>query len=306
MTADQEKNATYRILQVEDNPGDALLVRTVAQSNPHLEIEMEMVERLEMALDKLAHSVFDLVLLDLNLPDSQGLDTVLSIVDHANEVPVIVLSGLDDQELALKAVRLGAQDYLTKGPQLEGMLMRSIRYAMERHRLYLLQREMALRDELTGLYNRRGLKLLAEPQFKLAERRGENLTLLLADIDDMKEINDVHGHMAGDDVLRDVARSMLLTFRTSDVLARYGGDEFVVLALDTNLGSEDRLIERWQRALTEFLEGKKRTYPVSISIGANTSSPEDEFNLGRMIEEADRDMYQIKNDKPEPRQNGYD
>ncbi|MFP3854817.1 MAG: diguanylate cyclase, partial [Anaerolineales bacterium] len=255
---------------------------------------------------KLKNEVYDLVLLDLNLPDSQGLDTVISIMDHTENVPVIVLSGLDDQDLAIQAVQLGAQDYVIKGHQLEAMLMRSIRYAMERHRLYLLQREMALRDDLTGLYNRRGLKLLAEPQFKLAERRGENLSLLLADIDRMKEINDIYGHIVGDEALRDVARVMRLTFRTSDVLARLGGDEFAVLAVDTNLGSDDRLIERWQNTLTRFLEGKDRPYLLSISIGARTFSPEDEFDLERMIADADQAMYRIKNGGPEARQTAHD
>ena len=287
----------YRILQVEDNPGDARLVQIYAQNDPHSELTFDSVKSLASAIEKLQTEDYDLILLDLNLPDSQGLDTLNALVDRDLFVPVIVLTGMDDQQLALNAVKLGAQDYLLKGPNLENSFSRAVRYAMERYQLFMVQRELALRDELTGLHNRRGLRLLADQQFRLAERRKERISLLLADIDDMKAINDQFGHKLGDQALRDTARVMKLTFRTSDVLARIGGDEFVVLALDTSREAEGRLIERWHREFEKYSKASQQPYEIAISIGIATSDPDEEFHLDEMITAADENMYQMKKDK---------
>ena len=118
------------ILLVEDNPGDAYLIREILRSIPAADITS--VENLEAALDHLERHAVDIILLDLSLPDSQGLDTVRRVVAQMPMLPIIVLTGLDDDILALDALKAGAQDYMVKGLVEPEMLMRSIRYAMER------------------------------------------------------------------------------------------------------------------------------------------------------------------------------
>src|SRR5206468_278324 len=123
-----------RVLLVEDNPGDArLLVELVRDTNAGL-FKLEHVERLEAAIERLTSDKFDLVLLDLSLPDEQGLSTIFRAHACAPKVPIVVLTGLDDEALAIKAVRAGAQDYLVKGRVDGDLLVRSIRYATERGR----------------------------------------------------------------------------------------------------------------------------------------------------------------------------
>lgn len=282
------------VLLVEDNPGDARLIQLYSDAASGGKVSLTIVDRLDMALERLAVDEFDVVLLDLNLPDSQGLETLYAIMDAEPDVPVVVVSGNDDAAMAIKAVRQGAQDYLIKGPDLEAMLMRSVRYALERHHLFMLQREMSLRDELTRLYNRRGLSLLAEQQLQLASRRESTLTLLLADINGMKRINDDHGHAAGDLALKGVASAMRATFRGSDVLARYGGDEFVVLAIDAGQPDEDSLIERWRAELESWQQEAGTDLSFGLSIGAASTKPGDPLGFDELLTRADAAMYAHK------------
>jgi len=141
-----------RILIVEDNPADADLIREMLPQTDSLHFQAESVHRLSGALARLERRDIDLVLLDLGLPDSQGLPTFHALRKAAPDIPVIVLSGNDDQELAISAVRDGAQDYLVKGRFGGDLLVRAARYALEREHLIMELREALARIKtLSGL-----------------------------------------------------------------------------------------------------------------------------------------------------------
>lgn len=123
-----------RVLLVEDNPGDARLIREMLSEVREVAFDVQRGDRLSTSLERLAEGGIDVVLLDLSLPDSQGLETFARVSAQAPDVPVVLLTGLDDADLAVKAVREGAQDYLVKGQLDSSLLVRSIRYAVERHR----------------------------------------------------------------------------------------------------------------------------------------------------------------------------
>jgi two-component system, cell cycle sensor histidine kinase and response regulator CckA len=141
-------NHPIKILLVEDNPGDVLLLQETLSDITHFELELAHVDRLAKALDRLQSETFDVVLLDLLLPDSEGLETFIQIYDWVPLTPIVVLTGMADETLALRAMQAGAQDYLVKG-HMSGseLLMRSIRYAIERKRneAALHQREQEFR-----------------------------------------------------------------------------------------------------------------------------------------------------------------
>jgi signal transduction histidine kinase len=128
-------DAPVRILLVEDNPGDARLLRYTLQEAQSLRFELSHAERLSDALDRVRAEPADVVLLDLSLPDAHGMDTVARMLEAAPAVPIIVLTGLADETVAVHAVQAGAQDYLVKGTVEGATLARAIRYAMERKRL---------------------------------------------------------------------------------------------------------------------------------------------------------------------------
>jgi PAS domain S-box-containing protein len=130
-----------QLLLIEDNPGDARLIREMLRDSTDVKFDIQWVERLTEGLDSLRDNTIDIILLDLMLPDSQGIDTFLAMQTESVRTPIIILTGLDDEELAVEALRHGAQDYLLKGDLEINLLSRSIRYAIERN-----QSELALRE----------------------------------------------------------------------------------------------------------------------------------------------------------------
>src|SRR5688500_15045928 len=136
-----------RILLVEDNPGDARLLREFLREAHNLPFDLVHVERLADARAKLDEGGADIILLDLSLPDAHGIESVEQMLEAAGESPIIVLTGLDDETTATRAVQAGAQDYLIKGRVSGSSLGRSIRYAMERKRLEVERAQLLVREQ---------------------------------------------------------------------------------------------------------------------------------------------------------------
>ncbi len=157
-------------------------------------------------------------------------------------------------------------------------------------------RAMSLRDDLTGLYNRRGLFFLAEHHLRVIKRMKSRPFLLFLDLDRMKWINDTFGHPEGDRALKELAELMRKTFRESDILARFGGDEFVVFGGMSSLGTTQIIISRLLSHLEERNKSDSR-YRLSVSIGAVEYPSLDFPSLEEMIVQADNLMYQDKQKK---------
>ena len=147
-------------------------------------LHVESVGELSQALARLTQGGLDLVLLSLDLDDSQGMVTFDRAYAFAPDVPIVVISENSDDERAVATVQAGAQDYLVKGELTPGLLVRSVRHAIERHRLFSALRSLSLIDDLTGLYNRRGFADLGEQYLKLARRSGRGVTMVYLDLQD--------------------------------------------------------------------------------------------------------------------------
>jgi diguanylate cyclase (GGDEF)-like protein/PAS domain S-box-containing protein len=167
----------------------------------------------------------------------------------------------------------------------------------ERKRMEEALRALSLRDELTGLYNRRGFLTLAEQQLKVADRVKKGMLLIFADLDGMKQINDTLGHPEGDRALNDVGYILKKTFRESDIIARFGGDEFVVLSLETPESSADVLTDRLTEHMAYHNKYENRPYRLSVSTGIARYDPENPLSLHDLLIRADRMMYENKKDK---------
>jgi diguanylate cyclase (GGDEF)-like protein len=288
---------TLDILLVEDSRTFAQMIKQMMASGTAMRCRVTHVERLNDVAGRIAAQTFDVVLLDLTLPDSHGLDTLTGTLAQAEGIPIIVVTGLDDEGMAMTAVHQGAQDYLLKGEINYTLLMRSMRYAIERHRLLAEVRSLSVVDELTGLYNRRGFLTLAPQQLKIADRTRSGLVLLFADLDKMKTINDTWGHEEGDQALRDTANLLRATFRESDIIARIGGDEFVVLAATTSPRDADTLIARLQQQVAAHNARTARGYALSISAGTVAYDPQQPCGIRDLLARADTLMYDQKRAK---------
>ncbi len=160
-------------------------------------------------------------------------------------------------------------------------------------------RALSLVDELTGLYNRRGFLTLAQQQLKLARRGNRELLLLFVDMDDFKEINDSWGHGEGDTALRRTAEILRHTFRDSDIIARMGGDEFVVLAADIAHGTDGLIMERLRAELQQRNERDGFPYRLSFSVGAAHFDPLAPPSMEELLATADAMLYEQKKHKHE-------
>ncbi len=165
-------------------------------------------------------------------------------------------------------------------------------------------RQQSLVDDLTGLYNRRGFLTLAEQHLKLAERTGRSVLLLFADLDDFKEINDRFGHNEGDRALGEAARVIRGVFRDSDIIARIGGDEFAILALETADVSGDLLARRLRESLAERNARARRGYEITLSLGIARYDSRTPATVADLLARADALMYEHKREKDAARVRG--
>jgi diguanylate cyclase (GGDEF)-like protein len=192
-----------------------------------------------------------------------------------------------------KALRLQAAD-----PQALRVAVHPAVWSAVRH--VIVERELrylALTDDLTCLYNRRGFFAAATQQLKLARRNSQSSLLLFCDVDNLKKINDSFGHKEGDLALVRTADALEEAFRDSDILARLAGDEFAVLVVEASNEDEAVILSRLEKALKKSNAGESR-YELSLSVGVARFDPQNAVSLGELMEQADRDMYEQKRRRP--------
>jgi len=164
----------------------------------------------------------------------------------------------------------------------------------EKKKLTEMLQAMSFTDELTGLYNRRGFLTLAEHQLKIAERTKKTMLLLFIDMDNLKDINDAFGHPMGDKALIHTTKILKKTFRGSDIIARIGGDEFVILTLETKKTKGETLYKRLQESLDKFNRSKRLPFEISFSAGWSYYNPKNPKSINYLLKHADHMMYQHK------------
>lgn len=283
-----------KVLLVEDNLGDARLIRQMlAEAGPG-RFDMTHVELVSEALQQLSRTHFDIILQDLSLPDGQSLEILGRVQEKAPRVPIVVLSGCDNEELAFETVRSGAQDYLVKGGGDGKLLVRTIRYAIERKRMEERLTYLVQCDTLTGLANRTLFMDRVTHALARGKRSDRPLAMMFVDLDRFKTINDTLGHDIGDLLLKSAAVRLKGCVREVDTVARMGGDEFTVL-LESLASDQDVAVcaQRILDAIAEpfFLEGHEVL--VSASIGM-TVFPFDDGDLHSLLKHADIAMYRAK------------
>jgi diguanylate cyclase (GGDEF)-like protein len=197
---------------------------------------------------------------------------------------------LDQILSALEEISSSVKSGAATARNLDNVLHRAASYAVKQSLLDREVRSLAITDELTGFYNRRGFLASATHQLKLALRQAQEVLLLFCDIDSMKGINDAFGHQEGDLAIVRAADVLEETFRDSDILARLGGDEFVVLALETSIPSRRAVMPRIEKSL-EKANAEESRYKLSFSIGVARFHPQTPSSLGELMARADQDMY---------------
>jgi len=294
VTLRPDEATTFPVLLVEDNRGDARLVEELLKETDTGRFQVLHVERLADARQSLMEKGAGCVLLDLSLPDASRLEALMQLRAAAPDVPIVILSGLQDELLAVKAVQEGAQDYLVKG-RVDGQAIgRSITYAVERKAAELELSHKAMHDALTGLPNRTVFLDRLKNALLRAKRHHTLLGVMFLDLDSFKPINDTYGHAAGDRVLVELARRLEGGLRGSDTAARFGGDEFMILCEDVAEQQDVvNIAERILNTIEEPFVVDDEHLEVQASMGIAIADGQSD-TAESLIRNADAAMYDAK------------
>jgi len=303
-------------------PSTELLIGTRAPRIVVVDDEPSILEMMRLRLESMGATVItvlrgadavpvvraqspDILLLDIMMPDMDGFAVIRALKEDevTRQIPVIFMTARDEVDSRVLGLDLGAHDYVTK-PFNTIELVARIRAAL---RVKALQDELteknkmleqlATSDPLTGLPNRRTFDEQVYTEMERARRNSQPLSCLIFDIDDFKDINDVHGHQAGDEVLRQIGRVLLGRKRRTDLAARYGGEEFVWLLPGAN---QQAAIELGDWLLRTISEMEVVTTPVSlrvtVSIGVSTYEPEAHGDVPTtaLLQHADEALLEAK------------
>jgi len=296
-----KKTVSRKVLLIEDDEIDRqAIMRSLSRSStPH---ECDHIGRISELGSSFGLNGYDIILTDMNLPDSSGLDTVASLLSVTTQTPIVVMSGIDDEIIALESVHAGAQDFLSK--QYIGdtnLITRTISHAIERHQLKLgieknRKREhfLAHYDQCTTLPNRVLFLDRLQQSVTHGQREKESFAVCFLDLDRFKDINDSIGHAAGDEVLRCVSQRMKDILRESDTIARFGGDEFVIILQKT---SEIAHLKNVTRKLIEAVNKPIPFGHHECSVGASIGIacyPKHAETSEQILKYADMAMYEAK------------
>ncbi|NET30729.1 MAG: EAL domain-containing protein [Cyanothece sp. SIO1E1] len=259
-----------KLLVIEDNPADVDLLQEALAAATNTEFELTHIEFFHEAAQQLNQGCFDGILLDLFLPDIHGLNTFRQVHAIAPNIPIIVLTGLNDEEIAVEAIRAGAQDYFVKGQINSVLLTRAIRYAIERGQtLRQLQSSCQTHyDALTQLFNRQAFNhYLAQAMSSVSTENRQHIFCHL-DLDYFKLINDTCGHAAGDELLRQVAGILRDKVGSTNILGRLGDDEFGLLLHNCPLQQALKIADELCQSFQEFrFAWQNQMFMIAASIG---------------------------------------
>ena len=273
-------------------------------------------------LQKFRNSPFDLIITDIKMPKMNGIEMIKNIRDIDEDTPIIVSTAHQDQEFLISCIELGTNDYLLK-PINHKQLTRAIKcvcgklYYIRENKKYkesleilveertqelqVTQEQLTLlvnKDYLTNLYNRRYFNDISQTLLNLAQRNRDGLSLLMIDIDRFKTVNDTYGHLVGDSVLKELAAVLLETTRGSDVVIRFGGEEFVIILSQTHLNSAVKIAQKIKSAIKNLeipiQNHTDKILKITVSIGVTECYCEDDKKIDTIVHRADEAMYDAK------------
>lgn len=296
-----DTRALYRALIIEDDHIDYVCIEHAIHSDDQL-YEADHVQTIDEAIQQLTNNSYHIIVTDMNLPDSHGLDTITTLLEIPHKTPIVVLSNTNDDAVALEAILAGAQDYIPKCYlEDKALFQRTLRHAIERHQLKLRleagrdrERFLAHYDQCTSLPNRILLLDRLQQSVAQANRDKERFSTFFIDLDHFKAINDSLGHCAGDVVLKCIADRIRQLLRESDTIARFGGDEFVVILHQSGEPEQAEVVaDKLIQAIRQPIAYGHNLSQISASIGI-ACYPEHANTPDDLLRYADMAMYEAK------------
>lgn len=283
------------LLLIDDDRLQSCMVRQQLRAFRRDHFQMEWASTYEEGLERLLSGKHEVCLLDYQLGDRDGLELIRAAKEAGCEVPIVFLTSESSSDIDIEAMNAGALDYLVKGEISPSTLERSIRYALKLHDTLAELNRLATHDELTGLLNRRELNRILAEESDRSARFGRPFSLVMLDLDHFKQVNDQHGHAAGDQVLQETARRITRPLRKTDRVARFGGEEIAVLLLELT-GSQaadvaQRLVDEVRQSPYVLADGQE----LAVTVSAGLATLPDVAATGdQLLGAADAALYRAK------------
>jgi two-component system cell cycle response regulator len=285
------------VLLVEDDDKDGRLIQGYLLGEPYV---VKRISSGEAAISRARQEKIDVVLLDILLPDLDGLKVCqyLKGDSETQNIQILMITALQDLEVKVKGIDLGADDYLVKPINIHELrvrlksLIRKKAYLDNLQANYSLALQSAITDRLTGLYNQAFLNYSLGKEVNRAAREQRTLSVIMLDVDHFKEYNDSFGHLAGDELLKNLGALIKQSIRDIDLAARYGGDEFAVLLSNTPPDKSLLVAERIQGALARQFPGTPEN-GITLSMGISVF-PRDGAEAQQLLKRADQALYEAK------------
>jgi two-component system cell cycle response regulator len=284
-----------RVLVIDDDRLQFRLLQAHFKNFRGGSYELDWSDSYDEGLKRLLAGGYAVCLLDFRLGERDGLQLLQEAAGQGCRTPIVFLTAESTGTVDLEALEAGALDYLVKGEITPSSLERSIRYALKLGQTLEALRELATRDELTGLLNRREYERILAEESERTERFGPPLGLVVVDLDRFKSINDTHGHPGGDAVLKEAARRLAASVRSVDRVARIGGEEFALILVQTDgaaaLEAARRAIHAIAREPVRIGDGQS----VDVTASAGVASiPGDAASASELFAAADRALFAAK------------
>ncbi len=291
-----------QILYVEDSESDfTILARKLKKYNDAVvSFELSQATTMKQAFEKLTKNTYDAVLLDLNLPDSDSLTTLTYFREHYPDMPVVALTGNEDPQIGIDVLRAGAQEYIAKKYVDGAPVAHTIQSSIYRKKAEKALFKKAHYDELTGLHKMVLFEDIVRKMITRATRYNIHEALYFIDLDGFKTVNDTYGHEAGNLVIKEAAKRITHSVRASDIVARFGGDEFAVYLCSQGVvtGSGDHY-NKVAKSIVKEIEKPYHVDGQTITIGCSigiAKFPEHADNYEELLALADKAMYGAKKD----------
>lgn len=278
----------YRILVIDD---DVMTAEYYAAVLRDAGMEIQLLREPGELLNAMADFRPELLLMDVYMPESNGVELSKMIRQDNTylDVPIVFLSSEDDLQKQLAAVEAGADDFLTK-PIAPQFLVSALSSRAERYRSL---RTLIMRDGLTGLYNHTAIKEALIAEIAIAGRNHTPLALAMLDLDNFKNVNDTYGHPVGDQVLRTLSRLLRQRLRQSDVVGRYGGEEFAVIFPGTSAATAAKVLDQVRQVFCKIQQFSEYG-DFSVSFSAGIADLTATSNFDELFDSADAALYSAK------------
>jgi two-component system cell cycle response regulator len=280
-----------KLLLLEDGCKGARFLQKAIGDGGSFECELVKLDQLQGVLSELAEEQ-PILLLRSGDSTAQLSSNLKRVREIASDMPVLMLPDSHNGLLLPGTAAGGAKSNGHLRLNLK-KLARILRCGLRQSQTESELSHLAISDELTGLYNRRGFLLLGSERMKLAHGMKKNVLLFFADLDNLKQINDRFGHQEGDQALLKTAEVFRNTFRNSDIIGRFGGDEFTALVIEEFGHTAETITQRLQDNMAE-LAANNTQYPLSLSVGMTRYAAEMRSSLKNLLAQADQALYKQK------------